>query len=531
MSYTAMYRKFRPSRFEDVKGQDHIVTTLRNQIKSDRIGHAYLFCGTRGTGKTSVAKLFAKAINCEHRNGEDPCMECASCKSIQSGSNMNVIEIDAASNNGVDNIRQIVEEVQYPPTEGRFKVYIIDEVHMLSIGAFNALLKTLEEPPSYVVFILATTEVHKLPVTILSRCQRYDFKRIGVDDISRRIDELLNIEGLEAEEDAVRYVAKAADGSMRDALSLLDQCLAFNFGKKLTYQMVLDVLGAVDSSVYSNLVRAIIAGDVSTSIKLLEDAVMEGREISQFATDLTWYLRNLLLAKTSDDMSIIADMSKEALVKLSDEARLVPTETIIRYIRVFSELTNQIRYASNKRVLTEIAIIKLCKPETEAKVDSVIPRIASIEDKLEKGVIMSAGVQGAAAPSAEPQKDRPKPAPMPKSVPDDIKSVVENWRRILGTVDISHRMFAKNAKPSLGSDGELLLVFSKEACRAHFETSEEFTRAHAEANLNDLKDTIEKIVGKEITIKTVLAEDEVHFETDYPDLSKMFGDLPIVEEE
>ena len=533
MSYTAMYRKFRPARFEDVKGQDHIVTTLKNQIRSDRIGHAYLFCGTRGTGKTSVAKLFAKAINCEHRNGEDPCMECASCTSIQSGSNMNVIEIDAASNNGVDNIRQIVEEVQYPPTEGRFKVYIIDEVHMLSIGAFNALLKTLEEPPSYVVFILATTEVHKLPVTILSRCQRYDFKRISVDDIARRIDELLGIEGLEAEEDAVRYVAKVADGSMRDALSLLDQCLAFNFGKKLTYQMVLDVLGAVDSTVYSNLVRAIIAGDVSTSIKLLEDAVMEGREISQFVTDLTWYLRNLLLAKTSDDMSVIADMSKEALARLTDEARLVPVESIIRYIRVFSELTNQIRYASNKRVLTEIAIIKLCKPETEAKVDTVIPRIASIEDKLEKGVIMGVGAApaGAGTTATEPAKDKPKPAPMPKSVPDDIKAVVENWRKILGTVDISHRMFAKNAKPSLGADGELLLVFSKEACRAHFETTEEFTRAHAEANLKDLKDTIERIVGKEIEIKTVLAADEVHYETDYPDLTKMFGDIPIFEEE
>ncbi|MBP5600463.1 MAG: DNA polymerase III subunit gamma/tau, partial [Lachnospiraceae bacterium] len=323
MSYTAMYRKFRPSRFEDVKGQDHIVTTLRNQIKSDRIGHAYLFCGTRGTGKTSVAKLFAKAINCEHRNGEDPCMECASCKAIQSDSSMNVIEIDAASNNGVDNIRQIVEEVQYPPTEGRYKVYIIDEVHMLSIGAFNALLKTLEEPPSYVVFILATTEVHKLPVTILSRCQRYDFKRIGVDDIVGRITELLKVEGLEAEDDAIRYIAKSADGAMRDALSILDQCLAFNFGKKLTYEMVFDVLGASDSEAFSNLTRAIIAGDVSSAIKLLENAIMEGREISQFVSDLTWYLRNLLLAKTSDDISVIADMSKEALKKLEDEARIV----------------------------------------------------------------------------------------------------------------------------------------------------------------------------------------------------------------
>ena len=389
MSYTAMYRKFRPVRFEDVKGQDHIVTTLKNQIKSGRIGHAYLFCGTRGTGKTSVAKLFARAINCSNPQGENPCLECPSCKAIQSGSSMDVIEIDAASNNGVDNIRQIVEEVQYPPTEGKYKVYIIDEVHMLSIGAFNALLKTLEEPPEYVVFILATTEVHKLPVTILSRCQRYDFKRISIDSISGRLTELLNIEGLEAEEEAVKYVSRIADGSMRDALSLLDQCLAFNYGKKLTYDMVLDVLGAVDSETFSILVRAIIAGDVSTAIKTLEKAVADGREITQFVTDLTWYLRNLLLAKTSDDMSVIADMSKEALWKLEDEARLVDSSDIIRYIRVFSELTNQIRYSSNKRILTEIAIVKLCFPQSESLEDTVFPRIRAIEDKIENGVFVN----------------------------------------------------------------------------------------------------------------------------------------------
>ena len=230
MSYTALYRKFRPDEFSDVKGQDHIVTTLKNQIKANRIGHAYLFCGTRGTGKTTVAKIFAKAVNCEHPVDGSPCGECAMCRSIANGASMNVIEIDAASNNGVDNIREIREEVDYRPTEGKYKVYIIDEVHMLSIGAFNALLKTLEEPPEYVIFILATTESHKIPVTILSRCQRYDFKRIGIDVIANRLSELLQKEHVEAEDRAVRYVAKAGDGSMRDALSLLDQCIAFYLG-------------------------------------------------------------------------------------------------------------------------------------------------------------------------------------------------------------------------------------------------------------------------------------------------------------
>lgn len=527
MSYTAMYRKFRPSTFEDVKGQDHIVITLKNQIKSDRIGHAYLFTGTRGTGKTSVAKLFAKAINCENPNGEDPCMECASCRSIQSGASIDVIEIDAASNNGVDNIRQIVEEVQYPPTEGKYKVYIIDEVHMLSIGAFNALLKTLEEPPSYVVFILATTEVHKLPITILSRCQRYDFKRIGVDNISGRIRELLAIEGLEADEDAIRYVAKTADGSMRDALSLLDQCLAFNFGKKLTYDMVLDVLGAVDSEVYSRMLRAIIKGDVSEVISQLEASIMEGRELTQFVIDLTWYLRNLLLAKVSDDISQIADMSSENLLKLQEEASEVEAEKIIRYIRILSELTNQIRYASNKRVMVEIALIKLCCPQMESTNDSLIPRIRDIEDKLENGMPVMQVVSQEARPSAESAK----PAPLPKSVPDDVKEIVKNWYKITGMLGGATKAFIKNAIPSLASNGDLLLVFSNEQCRAYFETNNAQTQDHAKENLQEVINAIASVSGKEVNVLTELAKDEIHQKTDFPNLLSMFSGLEVVEEE
>lgn len=260
MSYTALYRKFRPDCFEDVKGQEHIVTTLQNQIKAERVGHAYLFCGTRGTGKTTIAKIFAKAVNCEHPVEGSPCGECAACRSIGAGASMNVIEIDAASNNGVDNIREIVDEVSYSPAEGRYKVYIIDEVHMLSIGAFNALLKTLEEPPSYVIFILATTEVHKIPITILSRCQRYDFRRITIDTIAARLRELMEAEQIQVEEKALRYIAKSADGAMRDALSLLDQCIAFHFGEELTYDKVLDILGAVDTEVFGRLLRHVLQG-------------------------------------------------------------------------------------------------------------------------------------------------------------------------------------------------------------------------------------------------------------------------------
>ena len=294
MSYTALYRKFRPSTFDQVKGQDHIVQTLKNQINANRIGHAYLFCGTRGTGKTSVAKIFAKAVNCEHPVDGSPCNECETCRGITNGSAMNVIEIDAASNNGVDNIRQIRDEIQYSPSSGKYTVYIIDEVHMLSIGAFNALLKTLEEPPAYVIFILATTEPHKIPITILSRCQRYDFKRISIDTIAARLSELMEKESIEVEDKAIRYVAKAADGSMRDALSLLDQCIAFYLGQKLTYDNVLDVLGAVDNEIFSRLTRSVIDSDVTTSLNILDEIIMQGREPGQFVNDFIWYLRNLM---------------------------------------------------------------------------------------------------------------------------------------------------------------------------------------------------------------------------------------------
>ncbi len=321
MSYTALYRKFRPDNFDDVKGQDHIVTTLTNQIKHNRIGHAYLFCGTRGTGKTTVAKILAKAVNCQHPVNGSPCGECDMCKAIQAGTSMNVIEIDAASNNGVDNIREIREEVAYRPTEGNYKVYIIDEVHMLSTGAFNALLKTLEEPPSYVIFILATTEAYKIPITILSRCQRYDFHRITIDTIAARLDELLKIEGVEAEEKAVRYVAKAGDGSMRDALSLLDQCIAFYLGQTLTYDKVLEVLGAVDTEVFSKLLRKVLQGDVTGAIRTLEDLIIGGRELGQFVGDFTWYMRNLLLVKTSENPEEAIDVSSENLKLLRKKVR------------------------------------------------------------------------------------------------------------------------------------------------------------------------------------------------------------------
>lgn len=456
MSYTALYRKFRPQEFDDVKGQDHIVTTLKNQIKADRIGHAYLFCGTRGTGKTTVAKIFAKAVNCEAPVEGSPCGECPACKAIAAGASMNVIEIDAASNNGVDNIRQIREEVTYRPTEGKYKVYIIDEVHMLSIGAFNALLKTLEEPPSYVIFILATTEAHKIPITILSRCQRYDFHRISIDTIADRLWELMKEEQVEVEEKAIRYVAKAGDGSMRDALSLLDQCIAFYLGQKLTYDHVLEVLGAVDTEVFSRLLRCILSSDVTGAIGILEELVIEGRELGQLVNDFTWYLRNLLLLQSSDNMEEVLDISSDNLVALKEEAALVKPEVLIRFIRIFSELSNQVKYAAQKRILIEIAIIKLCKPQMEENYDGLIQRIEELEHRLENGVVVQSGQPQMASPAASAPLSKPE---LPKAIPEDVQNIIKNWQRILSAIGGVTKTYLQKGVPTLGNNGELVLVY------------------------------------------------------------------------
>ncbi len=386
MSYMALYRKWRPDEFEEVKGQEHVVTTLKNQIIHDRIGHAYLFCGTRGTGKTTVAKLFAKAVNCEHPLEDgSPCNECATCKAISTGSALDVIELDAASNNGVDNIRDIRENVQYSPTSCKYKVYIIDEAHMLSDSAFNALLKTLEEPPSYVIFIMATTESHKIPITIRSRCQKYDFRRIGLEVIYERLADLLQREGLEAEEKAIRYVAKVADGSMRDALSLMDQCISYYLGQTLTYDKVLEVLGSVDVEIFNELMTHVSDDNTMEALRVIDEIIWQGRELNQFVTDFTWYMRNLLLLQTADTMSSQIDIAADSLESMKVIADKVNFESLTRYIRVFSELSSEIRYSTQKRVVLELAIIKLTTPQMEVNTDSILERLRVLEKKVEEG--------------------------------------------------------------------------------------------------------------------------------------------------
>ena len=441
MAYTALYRKWRPTCFEDVKGQEHIVKTLTNQISKDRIGHAYLFCGTRGTGKTTIAKIFARAVNCQHPVNGSPCNECPTCKAIMEGASMNVVEIDAASNNGVDNIREIRDEVKYSPTQGKYRVYIIDEVHMLSTGAFNALLKTLEEPPSYVIFILATTEAHKIPITVLSRCQRYDFKRMTNDILCSQIKKLLDAEGVTAEDAAISYVAKAADGSMRDALSLLEQCISFYYNQTLTYENVLDVLGAVDTEVFSQLLKCIIEKDVTGCIHLMDTIVSQGRDLGQFVIDFTWYMRNLLLLQTSEYEEDAFDVSADNLERLKQEAQLLDVDTLLRYIRIFSELSNQIRYAVSKRVLIEIGLIKLMKPAMERDIESLIKRIEALEEALQHPntvVMISQDAQSTSMISQDAQPGQLDNAEKEREVIEiseaeyeDYQLLVTNWNDII----------------------------------------------------------------------------------------------------
>lgn len=432
MGYIALYRKWRPQTFKDVIGQDHIVKTLKNQIVADRLGHAYLFCGTRGTGKTSTAKLFAKTVNCENPTDGEPCNVCEACEGANTGQGINVIEIDAASNNSVDNIREIREEVRYTPTKGKYKVYIIDEVHMLSVGAFNALLKTLEEPPSHVMFILATTEPHKILPTILSRCQRYDFKRISVEEIANCLISYMVQEEIAVEEKAIKYMATLADGAMRDALSILDQCIAFYLGKKITLDMVLDLLGAVDQSVFFDMTVALDKQDTLACMELLDRVMMDGRDLTQFLTDLIKHMRNLMVLQTTGGQGNVLDISEESMARLLAQSKEISYASLVRFIQELSKLESTLKYASSKRILLEVGMIKLCRPEVETSIEGLMSRMEALEDKVKKGVkvVQVAGGGEAAGSGGTPSGQPVAPLKRPKAVSEDVKKAVSKWASI-----------------------------------------------------------------------------------------------------
>ncbi len=538
MAYQALYRKFRPDRFEDVRGQDVIVTTLKNQIKADRIGHAYLFTGTRGTGKTTVAKLFAKAVNCTNRKEDgSPCGECPNCRAIQTGSSMNVVEIDAASNNGVDNIREIRDEVSYPPTDARFRVYIIDEVHMLSAGAFNALLKTLEEPPSYVIFILATTEINKIPATILSRCQRYDFHRMTIETMVKRMREICDRENIEVEDKALNYIARCGNGSMRDSLSLLDQCASFHIGQQLTYDKALQVLGAVDTSVYSRFLEDIVGKDLSGALRILDDVLMQGRDLSAFITDFIWYLRNLLLISAQDQhMEDVIDVSSEALEVMKKEAEAVSPDVLMRFIRILSTLQGDVRFSTEKRVLTEIAIIKLMQPAMESDLGSLKQRIEDLEQKIENGIAVNpgffdsaAGAEGINKGSAAAEKY--EKVPLPDALPEDVEQVAKNWKKIYNQLEQPTKNMVRNAHPTVDG-GQLIIVFDEDKRMDYAFVSGKDPETGEEKEQEALQEAINKVIGKNVSFKLVLQQEKRPFNTVYADLSSLiqFDGIEIVDE-
>lgn len=450
--YLALYRKYRPATFGDVRGRDAIVRTLRNQIMTDRISHSYLFCGTRGTGKTTIAKIFAKAVNCEDPQDGSPCGKCPSCRAIERNAALNVTELDAASNNSVEDIRRIIDQVAYSPDQGKYRIYILDEAHMLSNAAANALLKTLEEPPSYAIFILATTEPNKLPVTILSRCQRFDFGRLPLVVIEGRLREVAERENLQIEDRAFHYMAGAADGSMRDGLSLLDQCNAFNYGNSLlTYEKTLEILGAVDTVVFSELFGCLHSGKVPGALRILDDVLLQGRELVQFITDFTWYLRNLMLLRADEQVGRSLDVSAENLKRMLRDEKSADMAEIMRYIKIFSALTGEIRFSANRRILTEMALIRACRAAMDAgngdrsgdTLEGLRARVQKLEQRLIENenfmadLVIKGSAPAGSAPPAEQAAEETKKAAREMSseekealraaTPEGIRKIAANW--------------------------------------------------------------------------------------------------------
>ena len=384
--HKALYRVYRPKNFNDVIGQEHIVRTLKNQIENNNVGHAYLFCGTRGTGKTSTAKIFSRAVNCTNLHNDEPCNECENCREILEDKTMDVVEIDAASNNSVDDIRELRENVKYSPAKAKYKVYIIDEVHMLSQGAFNALLKTLEEPPSYVIFILATTEPHKIPATILSRCQRFDFKRVTVKDISSRMRYICEKEGIEADEKALNLIARNSQGALRDALSILDQCISFE-GNKISYNDVIELLGSVNIEQLFDLAESIIKEDTRKSLQILNDFIIWGKDVRNLVNDLIDHFRNLMVCKISNDLDEIISLPEETIDLLKQQAETIDTNNLIRILNILSEAQDGMKISSNPRVLMEVTMMKIAQPMFDESKEALIKRIENLEQKIESGNI------------------------------------------------------------------------------------------------------------------------------------------------
>ncbi|MCR1899959.1 DNA polymerase III subunit gamma/tau [Irregularibacter muris] len=552
MSYIALYRKWRPKTFEDVVGQEHITTTLKNQILFNRIAHAYLFSGTRGTGKTSTAKIFARAVNCPHHIQGDPCHQCEVCKEIESSGVMDIIEIDAASNRGVDEIRDLRERVKYPPSLGRYKVYIIDEVHMLTQEAFNALLKTLEEPPKHVIFILATTEPHKLPATILSRCQRFDFKRVTLKDMVGRMEYICREMDISIEEKALELIAKNAEGAMRDALSILDQCLSLvEENQTITYENITDTLGLASESWVYDIAGSILKQDIRNTLSLLHEMMDNGKDILQMVKQLREHFRNLLMVKTLSQAENILEMTAEQIESLKNQGEEIIEERLFRFIDHLNQVENKMKTTSQPVIILEMELINLCKQPKGESLESLLERISILEKKIQDGMVTQASPSPRVTPTPTPPppsrpKVQPTPSPTRTSVPpqgeeqetlqrnDSLtkENIQEKWGDILREVrkrKVSVEALLKEGQLAQYDKGKLLLGF-KEGFGFHQ------TALSRKDNLGLLQQVISQVMNSAIKVECVMM-DQITFsgqeEVDIVDKTiEIFGEdvVEIVEE-
>ncbi|MBM7663502.1 DNA polymerase-3 subunit gamma/tau [Bacillus mesophilus] len=501
MVYQALYRVWRPQSFQDVVGQEHITKTLQNALLHEKITHAYLFSGPRGTGKTSAAKIIAKAINCERAPVSEPCNQCDACKTITNGSNPDVFEIDAASNNGVDEIRDIRDKVKFAPSTVKYKVYIIDEVHMLSIGAFNALLKTLEEPPQHVVFILATTEPHKIPLTIISRCQRFDFKRISAGSIVNRMNTIVQEQEVAIDEDALLAVARAADGGMRDALSLLDQAIALS-EEQVTLDNVLMITGAVSQQFLMTLVQAIQSQQVPVALQALDELMNQGKDPKRFIEDIIYFYRDILLYQSSPQLEDILVRVKvdESFKQLADEIRV---ERIYEIIDILNKCQQEMKWTNHPKILLEIAIVQLCQQESKAlpEVEHLVQRVKDLEKEVahlkDKGITVNANSQEVTAQKDQRvQKVNKSSYRVPvgratevlkQATRQDLNQIKSNWGNMLEQLKkqnkVSHAALLSESEPVAASDKAFILSFKFEIhCKM------------AAENTNNVRDNLEGIL-------------------------------------
>ena len=505
MAYQAIYRKWRPMVFDDVVGQTHITKTLQNQLEGERCGHAYLFCGTRGTGKTTCAKIFSRAVNCLSPKNGSPCNECDICRGILDGSIMDVFEIDAASNNGVDNIREIIEDAKYVATEAKYRVYIIDEVHMLSGGAFNALLKTLEEPPEHVIFILATTEAHKVPQTILSRCQRFDFKRIKPDDIIRRMREIAMGDGLSLTDDAYRLLATLADGSMRDGLSILERCVSA-VGTNLTYDSITDALGISGKGPLFKIADAVNNGNCAEILETINSLMNDGKDLHLFIDNLIEHYRNLMVCKVTENPENLLEADDEEIIQLKNQAEKTSFDKLSHVVSMLSSKRAEAKWVKEPRVIYELCLVKLAKPELESSYDAILDRLADCENKIKNGIT----VQVEEAPKQEEKPVAKKPKPSGKLfVPVDVStlttssptvSAARKWDKTSQNIIRQYpHLAAAITGRRITIDGEgIILIFDK---------NEMMKKNIASTYVKQIAEAVSRSCGTELIVKSAFFED------------------------